>query len=126
MGQGYSEYGYNNKIREGKKDNMKISYINRWLLCSYGYIKQGKPQSYQHMHMPNVILKSTKSSSRDAIMVKSHKKGTMLLYISGIVIRLRNLKGLSSTVNATRFKISHFLRSTKSKYMNFKGKWHAT
>ena len=33
------------------------------------------------MHMLNVISKRTKSSSRDAIMDESHKKGDMILYV---------------------------------------------
>ena len=45
-------------------------------------IKQRMPQSYQHMHMSNVISKGTTPIYRDAIMLESHKKGTIRLYVN--------------------------------------------
>jgi len=58
-----------------------ISYFNEWLLGSYDYIRQRTPQSYQYMQVLNVIPKTTKPSSRDAIIEGSHKKGTVRLYV---------------------------------------------
>ena len=49
------------------------------------------------MHMLNVISKRTKSSSRDAMMDESHKKGSVRLYAK-IVKKAQNLTGRTTTV----------------------------